>query len=102
MPTLAAARLQLWALVLSAYNYDIVYNPTQEHANADRLSRLPVATRSTEEESVGLEGISVFNTGQVCNCYRQGCLFEECNSARLGAESRFQIHARRMAEECSR
>ena len=65
VPTLAAAQLQWWALVLSAYNYDIVYKPTQEHGNADGLSRLHVVTSSTEEESVGLEGISVLNIGQV-------------------------------------
>lgn len=41
-----------------------MFKPTQEHANADGLSRLPVAT-SSSEESVGLEGVSVFNIGQV-------------------------------------
>ena len=32
---LAAARLQRWAIILSAYNYDIVFRPTKCHANAD-------------------------------------------------------------------
>ena len=40
--TLAAARLQRWALILSAYDYEIQYNPGIEYKEADLLSRLPV------------------------------------------------------------
>ncbi len=43
VPPLAAARLQRWALLLSAYSYEIEWKPTSEHANADGLSRLPLA-----------------------------------------------------------
>ena len=43
IPPLAAARLQRWALLLSAYSYEIEWKPTDEHANADGLSRLPLA-----------------------------------------------------------
>ena len=42
VPPLAAARLQRWALLLAGYNYRIVFRPTQAHANADSLSRLPL------------------------------------------------------------
>ena len=42
IPPLAAARLQRWALLLAGYNYRIVFRPTQAHANADSLSRLPL------------------------------------------------------------
>ena len=42
IPTPAAARLQRWALLLSAYDYDIQYRPTLAHSNADGLSRLPL------------------------------------------------------------
>lgn len=42
VPPLAAARLQRWALLLSAYQYKIEFRPTQAHANADALSRLPL------------------------------------------------------------
>ena len=41
-PTLAAARLQRWSIILSAYQYDIVYRKSEEHANCDALSRLPI------------------------------------------------------------
>ncbi|KAK6179270.1 hypothetical protein SNE40_011672 [Patella caerulea] len=42
VPTLAAARLQRWALILSAYQYQIVYRSSVEHGNADALSRNPL------------------------------------------------------------
>jgi hypothetical protein len=35
IPPLAAARLQRWAWILSAYKYDIEFRPTGEHGNAD-------------------------------------------------------------------
>ena len=38
----AAARLQRWALLLAAYNYDIEFRSTKEHGNVDALSRLPL------------------------------------------------------------
>ena len=54
VPTLAAARLQRWAIVLSAYRYNIQFKNTGEHLNADALSRLPTmqATAADEEPSV--------------------------------------------------
>lgn len=42
IPSLAAARLQRWAIILSAYRYEIEFKCTQEHSNADGLSRLPL------------------------------------------------------------
>ena len=41
IPSLAAARLR-WAILLSAYNYDIVFKPTQADYNTDGLLRLPL------------------------------------------------------------
>ena len=38
----AAARLQRWALLLAAYNYDIEFRSTKEHGSVDALSRLPL------------------------------------------------------------
>ena len=42
VPTMSSARIQRWALMLSAYNYTIEYKPGSQHANADLLSRLPL------------------------------------------------------------
>ena len=40
LPALAAARIQRWVIILSAYHY--VFSPREKHSNADGLSRLPV------------------------------------------------------------
>ena len=45
IPTLAAACLQRWALILSAYSYSIKFRSTCAHANADGLSRLSLGTQ---------------------------------------------------------
>ena len=42
VPSIAAARMQRWALLLSAYSYTIQFRSTQAHGNVDGLSRLPL------------------------------------------------------------
>ncbi|CAC5366937.1 unnamed protein product [Mytilus coruscus] len=42
IPPMAAARIQRWALTLSAYEYKIVYKEGKKNSNADALSRLPL------------------------------------------------------------
>ena len=59
VPTLAAARMQRCALVLSAYDYDLAYRRSEEHSNADALSRLPC-----QDSSVAMEG-EVYTLGAV-------------------------------------
>lgn len=65
VPSLAAARLQRWAVLLSAYKYDIKFKSTQAHANADGLSRLPLTTNSTEGQSL---------EASICNLAQINCL----------------------------
>ena len=59
IPPLAAARMQRWALQLSAYSYDIEFKPTRQHANADGLSRLPLSNRQSPPASC------TFSIGQI-------------------------------------
>ncbi len=63
IPTLAAARLQRWALLLSAYDYDIVYRRGQDHGNADGFSRLPLPGDPKDCETS--DAASVFNMSQI-------------------------------------
>ena len=60
IPSLAAARLQRWAVLLSAYTYDIVFKPTSAHGNADGLSRLPLPV-ITQDTTIS----TVFNVVQL-------------------------------------
>ena len=50
IPPLAAARMQRWAIVLSAYDYQIEYRSSAKHSNCDALSRLP-----HEDSKIGSE-----------------------------------------------
>eukprot|EP00731_Ephydatia_muelleri_P026680 Em0018g780a len=58
----AASRLQRWALVLSAYQYDVKFRATEEHGNVDGLSRLPLKGETHEEEETEA---SIFNMVQI-------------------------------------
>ena len=51
IPPLAAARMQRWAIVLSAYDYQIEYRSSAEHSNCDALSRLPHEDSKISSES---------------------------------------------------
>jgi hypothetical protein len=64
IPPLAAARLQRWAVLLSAYSYDIIYKNTLSHANADGLSRLPLPS-SLDAAGEHLCDATIFNLHQI-------------------------------------
>jgi len=48
LPTRAAARVLRWALLLSAYNFELKYREGSKNGNADGLSRLPLNVRNGE------------------------------------------------------
>lgn len=54
IPSLAASRLQRWALLLSAHAYDIKYRKSDSHCNADGLSRLPLQVTKPESNTVDI------------------------------------------------
>ena len=64
VPSLAAARLQRWALAMSTYSCTIEYQSTKAHANADGLARLPLLLSPMEgSEQPSME--SVFAVSQM-------------------------------------
>lgn len=50
-PSMAAARMQRWALLLAAHHYTIQYREAARHGNADGLSRLPLPTSQREKSN---------------------------------------------------
>lgn len=50
IPPVSSARLQRWAITLSAYNYTLRFKPGMSIAHADALSRLPYSDAPVEEE----------------------------------------------------
>ena len=51
IPSLAAMRLQRWAIILSAFNYSIRFVLSKQNAVADALSRLPLPSTSNNEDA---------------------------------------------------
>ena len=64
IPTLAALRMQRWALILMAYNYEIEYRQSADHANADALSRLPSKGQDNTAEEQKL--LFLYDGGFTC------------------------------------
>lgn len=62
IPLLAASRLQRWAVLLSAYDYNICYKSTTDHGNANGFSRLPLPSATP---SMDTGGATSFNIGQI-------------------------------------
>ena len=62
IPSLAAACLQRWAILLSAYTYIIVYKSSKDHGNADALSQLPLPNT---DSAISSTVPTLFNIGQI-------------------------------------
>eukprot|EP00731_Ephydatia_muelleri_P033589 Em0033g5a len=45
-----SGRIQRWIMTLAVYKYKLVFKKTEEHGNADALSRLPMDGKQIEEE----------------------------------------------------
>ena len=52
IPSLAAMRLQRWAIILSAFDYSIRFVPSKQNAVADALSRLPLPSVLSDENAI--------------------------------------------------
>ena len=64
LPRLATVRLQRWAVLLLAYQYDIEFRSTNQHCNVDGFSRLPLPpTQLTQDVAPA----SVFNLTQIAS-----------------------------------
>ena len=55
IPVLAASRLQIWAIKLSAYHYDIKHRSTTRNGYADSLSRLPLEESDVSQKRLRSE-----------------------------------------------
>ncbi|XP_064463517.1 uncharacterized protein K02A2.6-like [Ornithodoros turicata] len=62
IPALAAARIQRWALTLSAYSYALRYRKGQDMQAADALSRLPLASQKCDPPP---ECLAFFNVSPI-------------------------------------
>ena len=50
IPMQVSGRIQRWIMTLAVYKYKLVFKKTEEHGNADALSRLPMDGKQIEEE----------------------------------------------------
>ena len=48
VPAMAFPRIQRWALLLAAYDYELAYREGSKHGNADGLNRLPLSDTVVE------------------------------------------------------
>ena len=50
--SMASSRIQRWAIIVSAYNYELIFKSGHKHKNADSMSYLPFQSNDCEESSV--------------------------------------------------
>ena len=57
IPAVAAARIQRWAIFMSAFQYDIQLKTSKDNANADMLSRFPCPSETDFEENMEINWV---------------------------------------------
>ena len=67
LPSMTAAHLQRYALLLAGYQYDMVYRKTSDHGNANGLSRLPINSPATEADADG-DAVETFQCHSLIHC----------------------------------
>ena len=77
IPTLAAARMLRWALILSAYNYSLLFRPTGEHGNADTLSRCPLPISGPTKEYDYVYNMECFSPTPLIFTYIQSATLQD-------------------------
>ena len=80
IPTLAAARLQRWAIHLSAYSFSIEFRGTEKHGNADGLSRLPLPQKQEKEKPDVATQFNVVQMSTLPLTHRQLRTASRCDS----------------------
>lgn len=65
LPVLRATRLLRYALFLQTFYFDIKYRRSEEHGNADFLSRLPLHSTELEWENSRIDECSLFHLEQI-------------------------------------
>ena len=63
IPMQVSGRIQRWIMTLAVYKYKLVFKKTEEHGNADALSRLPMDGKQIEkEEEIPTELVLLFES----------------------------------------
>ena len=57
-PNVTAARIQRWAVYLSAHKYTIAHHPVMKHTNVDGLSRLPAPAKASDTDPLEIFHVS--------------------------------------------
>ena len=79
IPSMAAARIQRWAIILSAYNYKLCYCSGNEN-NADCMSRLHFDNESYEKYSVIENNVFLTELIHATVTAKEVALYTKCDS----------------------
>ena len=106
---MASARVQRWALTLSAYNYRVQFVPGNEHANANTFSRLPLPVQPKEVsmpeelvllmESLEMSPVTVTQIRRWTDCdpvLAKVCKFVQQGWPRLVSQDLQPFHSRQL------